>query len=820
MSKGMYRLLPVLLIAALLSSVLPHFLAPVQVIAAIDDFTVDEDTYLREDEDYEHDEDGLAVGVQGPDGTSRTVLEFDINWGVDIPPDATIVEAILTLVPMASSGDAMTLRCQRLKKNFAEASADWSHYSGSLSWDSAGADGPDDYTTTDQATAYYSGGGLPDEIEWDVTDIVDRQQQYDEVVLLRIVAATETAYDDIEFYDKEGVGTAPSLTIQYSYEAEATYPPTVTTGSYSDITNTTAKLYGEVTYVDNGLAVYDDFEWGSDGDPLDDSGGNVEWTISTTGGSTVEIDDAYDYGAGAQSALLYRDSANPHAYFAYAALGSSETLSFRVRKDSAAGLGLYHGNGAKAITCGITSDEEIYYLDGVTTTKPGETVTADSWNLIEITDVNWASGTYDIYLNDWWICTADMRSTSSWSNKIYFYNVAGSGSSYWLDNVGLKPYVAEQGFQYGLTQTPTWSASDEGLFGIGEYDLTIESLSPGTQYWYRAFATNEEGTAYGSWAAFTTLSAPSITTVDASNVAATTARLNAALADDGGDPCTVKFGWGLTSQSAVDDYDSTETLAGTYSSGSYPYLDVEGLVNDQTYYFRVSATNDAGTTEGSELSFNTTSPLGPPTNFIGYPESTSIALSWSKGTGSTNTLIRYGETSYPTTNTSGTLAYFGTSSTYTLEGLTSGTTYYFSAWGESGGNYSATYATLLMTTSAGTDADDDAIDIPGQPSRWFTAPDYTTMSGLGPIYDGYNNALDLGQVPRETGWMLGALFLSALFGLVAYLRFGKKMLIGMIVLTVCLAMGYFVQLIPWWIPLMTLILTIVWSQTHKQVEHG
>lgn len=125
-----------------------------------------------------------------------------------------------------------------------------------------------------------------------------------------------------------------------------------------------------------------------------------------------------------------------------------------------------------------------------------------------------------------------------------------------------------------------------------------------------------------------------------------------------------------------------------------------------------------------------------------------------------------------------------------------------------------------MTTSGSTGADDDEIDIPGQPSRWFSAPDYTTMSGLGLVYDGYNSALDLGHVPRETGWMLGALFLSALFGLVAYLRFGKKMMIGMIVLTVCLAMGYFLQLIPWWIPLMTLILTIVWSQTHKQVVHG
>lgn len=377
--------------------------------------------------------------------------------------------------------------------------------------------------------------------------------------------------------------------------------------------------------------------------------------------------------------------------------------------------------------------------------------------------------------------------------------------------------VTTRGFKYGLTQTPTWDVHEDGSFGTGVYSLGISSLTPGTQYWFRAYATNGAGTSYGSWVSFTTRDYPTITTIAASNVASTSARLNSGLEDDGGDPCTIKFGWGLTTQTQVDDYDSTQTLGGTYTSGNYPYLDVADLVPGYTYYFRVKATNTIGTTEGAELSFYTIVTLGPPTNFLGYPEVRLISLSWSKGTGATNTLVRYGTTTYPTSISTGTEAYFGPSSTYTLEDLTSGKTYYFSAWGESSGNYSASYTTFLMTTSAGAVDDDDAPDVPTQPSRWFSAPDYTSMAGLSLIYDSFNNLADTGQIPRETAWFLMALGLSFLAGLTAYLALGKKLMIAMIVLTVCLALGYFVRLIPWWIPLMTLILVIAYSQTHKEV---
>lgn len=810
-----YRLLIILIV---LSAIMLTIAIPESVLAATEDFECTMDTYIREDEPTDtHDAGGLRVGVAGSDGTCRSILQFPIDWGTDIPTDATIIEATLTLDPTTSSGDAMTVLAQRLRRlNCEEDEATWEEYKSSSLWGIDGAASTStDYTTTDQASAYFPGSGS-EPMDWDVTDIVDRAQQYEEDVAFRVVAQSETAYKFITFGDHEG-SSDPVLTIQWSYPADPTYPPIVTTGSYSDVTNTTAKLYGSITYVDNGLAMYEDFEWGIDTDPLSNSGGYVTWYISAPDSGKVEIDTSYHY-AGSQSGMIYKDGGMTSAYFAHSPMPSSEKLSVRVRKDDDSRLLIYHGNGAKVINCGIYEDETIYWFDGTDNHFTGETVVVGGWNLFEITDVNWLAGTYKIYLNGWWICNANMRTSSGWNGYMYFYNQVGTASAVWIDNVGFKGYVAERGFQYGLTQTPTWAESETGLFSTGSYNLIIEDLSPDTEYWYRSFVTNEEGTAYGNWYAFTTVGPPTISTVDASNVASTSARLNSSLISDGGDDCTIKFGWGLSSESAIEDYDSYETLPGTYNTGAYPYLDVSELLPGYTYYFRVSADNGLNTI-GDELTFETEATLSAPTNFVGYPESTSISLSWSKGAGSTNTLVRYGTSAYPGNITAGTYAYSGPSSTYTVEGLTAGTTYYFSAWGESGGDYSASYATLLMTTSgsAGDDAED--IDVPGQPSRWFNT-DYTAMSGLGLIYDGYNSVLDLGHVPRATGWFLTAVGLAVLFGLLAYLKLGKKMLIGMIVLTVILAMEYFLKQVPWWLPLMTLILVIVWSMTHKQVQEG
>ena len=69
--------------------------------------------------------------------------------------------------------------------------------------------------------------------------------------------------------------------------------------------------------------------------------------------------------------------------------------------------------------------------------------------------------------------------------------------------------ITERGVEYGTASgVYTDNASEVGAFGAGVYSFTLTSLTPGTQYFYRAWATNAMGTTYdevGDEEDFTTL---------------------------------------------------------------------------------------------------------------------------------------------------------------------------------------------------------------------------------------------------------------------------------------------------------------------------
>ena len=226
--------------------------------------------------------------------------------------------------------------------------------------------------------------------------------------------------------------------------------------------------------------VFDNFEWGSDGDPLSDDGGAIDWTISVAGTSKAEIDTAQHY-SGTRSARLYRDGTNhPSAYFTQSPLTNDQVLSVWVRKDTNAQFGLYHGNGVKAITVWYSPTEELTYYDG-SGHGTGVYIDVEAWALLEIRNCDWEAGTFDIYHNGVLAqAGATMRTSSSWNGVIQSYNTEGT-SEVWLDEVAV------------------WDVEDEsGSFGEGEYSLEITGLDPETTYYVQAFAKNSVGFGYGS----------------------------------------------------------------------------------------------------------------------------------------------------------------------------------------------------------------------------------------------------------------------------------------------------------------------------------
>ena len=119
----------------------------------------------------------------------------------------------------------------------------------------------------------------------------------------------------------------------------------------------------------------------------------------------------------------------------------------------------------------------------------------------------------------------------------------------------------------------------------------------------RAYATNSAGTSYGSQITFTTGAvAPTVTTTSASSVASTSATTGGNVTADGGATVTARGVCYGTSQNPT--VSGTHTTNGT-GTGAFT-SSLTGLTPGTTYYVRAYATNSAGTSYGSQITFTTT----------------------------------------------------------------------------------------------------------------------------------------------------------------------------------------------------------------------
>jgi hypothetical protein len=369
-----------------------------------------------------------------------------------------------------------------------------------------------------------------------------------------------------------------------------------------------------------------------------------------------------------------------------------------------------------------------------------------------------------------------------------------------------------------------------GAFSTGSAvskTLAGGALITGTTYYYRFQAQNTTGTTTSDEITFTTLSVPVITSKAASSVAQTSARLNSQLNNYGGAVCEISWGYGTTSQIAADfhHYDTITAFAGSYVTGNNPFFDASGLVADTDYYYRVQAKNSVGTvTSTDEITFHTETTVGTPDDFLGVPTATTIKLTWGIGTGgATRWMVRVKAGSFPATVADGALVYFGTALTTTPTGLTPGQVYYYSAWGESGGAYSASYAECMVITNAGSASTSTGVVIP-VPWRWMSAPDYTNLSNIPVVYDAVNGVAVAIGMPEATFWMLLATLSSALAGIMAYVGAGQSgrgqqsQAIGMIVGLALLVLWYAVEIIPFYIILLDLLWVVFMFRGKREMD--
>ncbi len=175
--------------------------------------------------------------------------------------------------------------------------------------------------------------------------------------------------------------------------------------------------------------------------------------------------------------------------------------------------------------------------------------------------------------------------------------------------------ITAKGVCWSTDQNPT--ISDEHTSngeGNGAFTSSLTNLSPNTTYYVRAYATNSEGTAYGSQVSFVTksYSAPTVITHSISNITETSALCGGNVTDNGGMTVTSRgVCWSTSQNPTINDSHTLDGSGlGTFTS------DITGLSPNTTYYVRAYATNSAGIGYGTQKTFTTSGGGTVPTGAI------------------------------------------------------------------------------------------------------------------------------------------------------------------------------------------------------------
>jgi len=161
-------------------------------------------------------------------------------------------------------------------------------------------------------------------------------------------------------------------------------------------------------------------------------------------------------------------------------------------------------------------------------------------------------------------------------------------------------------FEYGTTvvyglQTDVVSVGA----GTHEYGVAahLDGLTPGTTYYYRLVARSSLGASYGSAATFhTPAHAPMVLTTSFTGVGDSSADLVAEI-DANGLASTWYVRYGTSAEFGLV---SATHAIGSSTAPVTPSMPLRHLMAHMSYYFEVVATNAAGTSLGSEISFLTT----------------------------------------------------------------------------------------------------------------------------------------------------------------------------------------------------------------------
>lgn len=275
----------------------------------------------------------------------------------------------------------------------------------------------------------------------------------------------------------------------------------------------------------------------------------------------------------------------------------------------------YYANSANTAKSTTKADTSYYAANGM----PSGTANGQMlyWNGNSWVSVNPGGYGQSMFFCDgiptWGGCVPKVNT----NNISPLYTTATSGGNVTADG-GLS--VSSRGVCWSTSINPTvgLSTKTSNGNGIGAFSSNITGLLPNTTYHLRAYATNSNGTAYGSDSTFSTLafSMPVVNTV-IGNVSYTNASSGGNVITDGGLAITAKgICWSTSANPTIAL--STKTIDG---SGSLSFTsNITGLANNTIYHVRAYATNSLGTAYGADSVFTTLAFVLPTitTTNIGY----------------------------------------------------------------------------------------------------------------------------------------------------------------------------------------------------------
>ena len=423
-------------------------------------------------------------------------------------------------------------------------------------------------------------------------------------------------------YATNSKGTAYG--VERTFATTSYNAPTVKTGGYSDVSYTTATCSGEITS-DGGSPITEYgicySTWHENPDINHPEDMKMIATSDTTSYFTCDLKDL---NAGMK--YYYRAYAVNSEGVAYGTTKTFTTTSGN--KPSVYSDYAYNVSYTSADVLGVVSDD-----GGLEVTERGVCYSTEHEPTIADSKVVNGSGTGEFTCH-----LTDLQDGTMYYYRAYATNIIGTSysSNYWFATYTYELASVSTAYASDVTYTTATvggnvssnggqDVTERGICisrstyyptveedsvivcgdGLGEFTHTLTNLADGTTYYYRAYAKNAKGVAYGSTEGFTTPGYlyPSVSTKSASNVSYTTATVGGEVTSGGGLDVT-EFGICISRTNNYPTVEEDSVIAVGIGLSDF-VLDLTQLQDGTYYYYRAYAKNAKGVGYGDSYSFGT-----------------------------------------------------------------------------------------------------------------------------------------------------------------------------------------------------------------------